>query len=287
MRNNAGSTNVTGTTTGTSILWQDLTSPEIGELAEAGAVVIVPVGSIEQHGRHLPVSVDTIGAFEVARRAAATVDEFPVVVTPPVWWGVSPHHMGFPGTISLSTDTLIALLTDICKSVAAHGFERIMILNGHGGNAGLVQVAAQRMTEGSERVWVAAATYFHMIGDDLKELGESELGGMSHAGEMETSLVLAVRPSLVHMDRAEDAPRQRLTSFSKLDMRKGGTVYYPLDLRRDSQHGVLGVPSLAAAEKGEAILDVAVARLVAFLEEYHALPACRVGEGQRVSADEK
>jgi creatinine amidohydrolase len=253
------------------ILWQDLTSPEIAELAEAGAVVIVPVGSIEQHGPHLPVSVDTIGALEVSRRAAAAIDEFPVLVTPPVWWGVSPHHMGFSGTISLTTDTFIALLTDICRSVAAHGFGHILILNGHGGNAGLVEVIAQRLTEGTSKVWVAAATYFRMIGEQLKAVGESAMGGMSHAGEMETSLLLAVRPSVVHMDRAKDELRKQLTSFSKLDMRSGGTVYYPLDLKRESAYGVLGAPSLATAEKGERILEVAVDKLVSFLREYQAL----------------
>ncbi len=258
---------------GESILWQNLSSPELGELARMGAVAIVPVGAIEQHGPHLPVGVDTIAASEVARRAAEEIEEFPVVVTPPVWWGVSPHHMGFAGTINLSTDTLIALLTDICRSVSKHGFERILILNGHGGNAGLVEVAAQRLTEGPEKVWVAAATYFRMISEELDAIGESELGGMSHAGEMETSVVLAVQPSLVRMDRAVDEPRRRLTSFTKADARLGGTVYYPLDLRRDSRSGVLGVPGVASAEKGERILQAAVDKLVAFLREYRELPS--------------
>lgn len=254
-----------------SVLWQDHTSPELGRLADAGAVVIVPVGAIEQHGPHLPVSVDIVNAFEVARRAAESVMEFPVVVAPPVWWGVSPHHMGFPGTLSLRTDTFIELVSDICRSIAAHRFRRILILNGHGGNASVVNTIAQRLSEGSPAVWAAAATYFSMIAADLREIGESDFGGMSHACEMETSLLLALRPDLVQMDLAEDDMRGPWTSFFTWDMRVGGTVYYPYDMRRDTAQGVIGAPSLATREKGERILQAAVTRVAAFLREYQAM----------------
>lgn len=250
------------------ILWEDLCSPDIGRLSDAGAMVIVPVGAIEQHGPHLPVGTDTIGVLEVARRAAVRIESRPVVVVPPVWWGFSPHHMAFSGTISLQSDTFVALLTDLCGSIAANGFLRILILNGHGGNAQLVQLVAQEVMEGHPPVSVAAATYFSMIVDDLKALGESEPGGMAHAGEMETSFMLAVRPDLVRMDQTIDEPYRPSSSYFLSDMRCGGTVYYPPDLRRDTRHGVLGVPTLGTAEKGSAFLEAAVSELVQFLREY-------------------
>jgi creatinine amidohydrolase len=256
-----------------NVLWQDHTSPELGDLARAGAAVIVPVGSIEQHGPHLPVSTDITSAFEVASRSAEKIDEFPVLVAPPVWWGVSPHHMGFPGTITLSTDTFIALVCDVCRSIAAHGFRRILILNGHGGNAALVSVIAQKLSEGPKPLWVAAASYFLMIAEDLKAIGESPLGGICHACEMETSLLLTLCPNLVHTDRAIDEMRKPLTSFFESDLRAVTTVYYPDDLMRDSRHGVLGVPSLATAEKGARILQAAEDKVIRFIREFQTMSA--------------
>lgn len=255
-----------------SVLWQDHTWPELGELARVGAAVIVPVGSIEQHGPHLPVSVDTTCVYEVARHAAQAVTEFPVLVAPPLWWGISPHHMAFSGTITLSTDTFIAVVTDICRSIASHGFRRILILNGHGGNGAAVSVIAQRLSESQPTLWVAAATYFAMIAEDLNTIGESDFGGMSHACEMETSLMLALRPDLVHMDRAEDDMRGPWTSFFGWDMRTGGTVYYPYDMKRDTNQGVIGAPTLATLDKGQLILTAAATKVANFLREYHAMP---------------
>lgn len=251
------------------ILWQNLTSPELGELALAGAVVVVPVGAIEQHGPHLPVSTDITSSYEVARRAALAIDSFPVLIAPPVWWGVSPHHMAFPGTISLSTETFVNLLVEICRSIAAHGFRRILILNGHGGNAELIGVSAIKLSQ--ERIFVAAATYFAMIGEELKAIGESPLGGMSHACEMETSLLLTLCPDKVHMDRAAADVRAGLNSFFTWDMRDARPVFFAYDMKRDSVQGVIGDPTLATVAKGDRILAAAVNQLKAFLVEFHAM----------------
>jgi creatinine amidohydrolase len=250
------------------VLWENLTSADIGRLSDAEAMVIVPVGAIEQHGPHLPVGTDTFSAVEVARRAAVRMESPPAIVAPPVWWGFSPHHMAFPGTISLSSATFVALLTDLCGSIAVHGFQRILLLNGHGGNAQLVQLVAQEVMEAHPPVCVAAATYYTMIVEVLEALGESELGGMVHAGEMETSVMLAVRPDLLRMDRATDEPYRPASSFFLSDMRCGGPVFYPPDLRRDTRHGVLGVPTLGTAKKGTAFLEAAVSELVEFLREF-------------------
>jgi creatinine amidohydrolase len=252
-----------------SILWQDFTSPELGALAVAGAVVIVPIGAIEQHGPHLPVSTDITCAFAVAQGAATAIDEFPVVVAPPVSWGVSPHHMGFPGTITLSIEVFVGLLCDICRSIARHGFRRILLINGHGGNAEAVGVAAQQLS--IEGIFVAATTYFGLIVDELRAIGESPLGGMSHACEMETSLLLKLCPELVHMELAVPDVRQGHTSFFTWDMRDPKPVYFAYDMKRDSNQGVIGDPTLATLEKGAFIYAAAIEKTAAFLREYHAM----------------
>ena len=255
--------------TPTTVSWQDLTSPELGALAEAGAAVIVPIGAIEQHGPHLPVSVDITSAFEVACRAAESITEFKVLVAPPVWWGVSPHHMAFPGTISLSTATFIDLLCDICRSIAKHGFKRILLLNGHGGNAELIGVAAIKLSE--EGLFVAACSYFALITDEMKAIGESPIGGMSHGCEMETSLLLAVAPELVHMDLARADVRPNRNSYFTIDLRDARPVFYAYDLKRDSNEGVIGDPTLATVEKGQRILAAAVREVASFIREYQAM----------------
>ena len=255
--------------TGRNLHWQDLTPPELGALAKADAAVLVPVGAIEQHGPHLPVSTDITCALAVAEGAAQAIAEFPVLVAPPVSWGVSPHHMGFPGTITLSIEVFVGLLCDICRSITRHGFRRILLINGHGGNAEAVGLAAQKLS--SEGIFVAATTYFGLITEDLRVIGESPLGGMSHACEMETSLLLKLCPDLVHMDLARPDVRQGHTSFFTWDMRDPRPIYFAYDMKRDSTEGVIGDPTLATLAKGEQIYAAAVARTAAFLREFQAL----------------
>ena len=255
--------------TTSTVLWKDFTSPELGQLAEAGAAVIVPVGAIEQHGPHLPVSVDITCAYEVARRAAESISEFKVLIAPPVWWGVSPHHMAFPGTISLSTETFINLLCEICRSIAQHGFKRILILNGHGGNAELIGVAAIKLSEAG--LFVAACSYFALITEDVKAVGESPIGGMSHGCEMETSLLLALAPERVRMELARADVRPNRNSYFTIDLRAARPVFYAYDLKRDSNEGVIGDPTLATLAKGERILAAAVREVASFMRELQTM----------------
>ena len=114
--------------------WHELRAPELRALAEADALVIIPVGSTEQHGPHLPVQVDARLAAEVARRAAARISEHgSVVVAPTLWCGLAEHHMAFGATITLDFATFHALIRCVCDSILRHGFRRLALLNGHGG----------------------------------------------------------------------------------------------------------------------------------------------------------
>src|SRR5262245_58513915 len=125
--------------------WEDLTSPDIDGLDRGRTVVVLPVGSVEQHGRHLPVGTDSVLALEVALAAAKSLGGGRAVVLPPPWYGLSAHHMRFAGTVTLSAETMMALVGDIVASLVAHDFQRIAIVNGHGGNNGLIDVLASTL----------------------------------------------------------------------------------------------------------------------------------------------
>ncbi len=244
--------------------------PEIDALDRERTVLLLPTGAIEQHGPHLPVDTDIHDSSELSLRAA-TVAGGGVVVLPPVPWGMSPHHMGYPGTISLQLGTYAALIRDICAAVSRHGFRRVLIVNGHGGNVAILGATALQMSE-ELGLFVGVASYWHLIVPQLREIGTSELGGMGHACEMETSLQLHLRPELVTMaDARKDMPRP-LTSFSGIDFRDLGPVGIALDFRRDSNEGVMGDPTVASSEKGEAIAEAVLGELGRAIHAFRDAP---------------
>jgi creatinine amidohydrolase len=252
------------------ILWAELSRPEVEQARAEKALVVVPVGSIEQHGLHLPLDTDTNTVTEIAIRAARSLDEPRVLVVPTIAYGLSPHHMDFAGTITLRFDTMVNVVCDVCRSIHHHGFRKILLLNGHGGNSALLNGAAIRLVE--EKIYVASMTYWAPIGAELSELGKSPIGGMSHACEMETSLQLHLRPHLVDMASAVAEPIVPQTSFFQRDFRAGGSVSYPLDLKLDSRNGVRGDPTYAEAATGEKILQAAVTKVGQFLREFATIP---------------
>ena len=183
------------------VLWQELLRHELLDARARGAVVIVPVGSIEQHGPHLPLDVDISVPYHLAVRAAVRCTDLPVLVAPPVTFGVAHYKMGEPGTISLRLETFLALLCDVARSVWQNGFRRIILLNGHGGNIHPVGAAAVTLSE--EDVWTIPLTYWQMVSDELAQRSDADAGSIGHAGEWETSLQLALRPELIDMARCQ------------------------------------------------------------------------------------
>jgi creatinine amidohydrolase len=232
--------------------WVNLKAYELRDLATRDAVVVVPVGSTEQHGPHLPVQVDALLAGEVSRQAARRAwDTAPVVVMPPVWTGLAEHHMSLGGTITLDYATFAALLHGICHSIARHGFRRILILNGHGGNITGLNVLTGELAQEVDAV-VAMACYWTI--DAAAEAFAVILDMQSnvrHAGEAETSMLLALRPDLVDMDAAAriDPPLEGLSAR--------GAAYRWRPIAHWSESGVIGAPAAATAEKGERLLAAA------------------------------
>ena len=254
--------------------WVENTAPDIEESIERDPVVILPVGSIEQHGKHVPVGCDAIASEVVALRAAEVLNRDPLVlVLPPLWYGYSPHHMGFSGTVTLRSETFISVLCEICRSLLEQGARRVLLLNGHGGNIGSVDVAVCRIGEdwrAPERV--AAVTYWHLVAHRTAEFRESAEGGTGHAGEFETSLMLAVNEHLVRMERAVTHYPKMLSSALTTDLFGFSKVKLYNDFRDLSPTGTLGDPSLASKAKGEKILAACVEELTVFLRDFAKWP---------------
>jgi creatinine amidohydrolase len=237
--------------------WASLKAAEVRTLAERDAVVILPVAAIEQHGPHLPVMTDTLLCGEIARRAAEKAGERqPTVVAPTVWSGLSEHHMPFGGTFTLDFPTFQAVLRCLCQNLERHGFGRVLLLNGHGGNDFALKVVAEQLAHELE-ITLATATYWHLAADAFRGILERQ-ENVRHACEAETSMVLALRPELVDPSQFETAT----TSVSPADP-AGAWRWRSFAARTRS--GAIGDPTAASAEKGERLLDAAadaVARLV-------------------------
>jgi creatinine amidohydrolase len=247
--------------------WEELTSPQIGALDRERTVVMLPIGSVEQHGNHMPLGTDTILAHEVALAAAGKAGD--VVVLPPPWFGFSAHHMRFPGSVTLRAETLMAVVEDIVASVVKHGFRRILVVNGHGGNGGVIDVLAStlgHMHYGKARI--ATLTYFALARDSIAALRQSEPGGMGHACEFETSLVQHLRPDLVRIEEARTTYPDPGSPYLTTDLIGSQAVRVYHDFGDLSPTGTLGDPSFASPEAGRAFFDASVASLAAFIDDF-------------------
>ncbi len=259
--------------------WQDLTSVEIEAAAAAGATVVLPVGAIEQHGTHLPVSTDATCAEAIAMAAAQrTNTAAPPVLAPTLQFGYSDDHAGFPGTLSLSQRVLEDALVDIGSSILASGFQRLLYLNGHGSNDRLLYYVVRRVRERARGpVALAATTYWKLASRELGELRVSEPGGMGHACELETSLMLHFVPRLVHMDLAIKEVPASYSEHRGDDLLSGGAVVAPDRFRERTASGVLGDPLAADELRGARFAAVIVDRLAAFLDEFAGWPLVQGG----------
>lgn len=238
----------------TQLEWSNLRAPELKSLAQRDAIVVLPVGSTEQHGPHLPVQVDALLAGEVALRAARRVADtgMPITVAPTVWSGLAEHHMAFGGTFTLDHATFSALLRCICRSITRHGFRRIFLLNGHGGNMTSLDVIAAELSIELMKP-VAAGTYWMLAEKAFGQILEVQ-PNVLHACEAETSMLLAIKPGLVDTSALDQAVGPWSPNFWTEFMRAPSRWRSWTEV---TSNGVLGVPAAATAEKGKRLLDAA------------------------------
>lgn len=217
---------------------------------------VVPLGSLEEHGPHLPLWTDTAIVSEIARRVEQRLPE-QVVLAPVQPIGYSPHHARF-GCVSLDLPAYMDLIGNVCRSLGAMGFRRILLLNGHGGNDVPCRAAMGRLKTEISGVSIAFASYWTLAAEAFGRIRSSPRGGMGHACEMETSIMLALHPDQVHMARARDDGTAGETGYRLLDMLRPQPYYMVRNFDELSATGTLGHPSHASPEKGSLFLDAAV-----------------------------
>lgn len=251
----------------------DLTYPEVQDALERPNVAVLPVGATEQHGPHLPLDVDVRIAETLSEAAAERVpDDVAVVVAPALPFGISEHHMRFPGSIALPAETFIDVVYEVGRSLVRHGFERLVIVNGHGGNIGALSVVAAKLRTAARARHVLSIAEWALAGEAFSAIRDSPPGGTAHACEYETSLYLHLRPEMVQMEKAVREVPYVLVDGTLLDMFEPGP--YEAAVGHDfSRSGVTGDPTLATEEKGRRVLDAAAANLAVVLEQVARLGA--------------
>ena len=258
----------------------EMTSPEVTEAMEETGIVIVHVGSMEQHGPHLPIKTDTSIGFEVSRRGAEKFLKETgrrVLLAPSLVFGMSLHHMSFPGTISLQPETLVKVMTEICLGFAEQGFKKILITSSHGGNMMWTDMAARKIHDQTDaKILLLKTVWTKNKENNWEEYLKSGKAGSGHAGETETSIMMAlgepVRLDLMpreptkwrfelpdFMGFGEDGPKiSGLSSSSTYNL-------------KDFCDGYMGDPTHSSAETGEKILENWSDNLLELLKQYDAL----------------
>lgn len=250
--------------------WAGKTARDVRAVGEqTGSVLIVPVGSVEQHGDHLPVVTDTLLVEAMVDAAVDRLDEIPVLVTPPIWSGFSPHHLSFGGTLSLTFAHLRATLEDIAHTGIENGFDAVLFVNGHGGNGPLIDAVVSTVGVDTDAE-VLGTTYFELAADASEEIRQSEPGGMAHGGEFETSLMLAIRPDLVGDPSVrEGEPMDEHYRWAGQDLLDGGPVSVYRSFDAYSASGAIGTPEQASAETGNRLRSAIGDELAALLVAIH------------------
>jgi len=234
------------------MLYEHLASPDVKEAAEKGLVAILPIGSIEIHGPHMPTGTDSISVYNIAKLAAEKEE---AVVLPPFYYAYVPENRHFPGTVSLTAKTLLSLLEEVCDEIARNGFKKILIVNGHGGNNEILRVFLRdSLTKKKEYALYAMISPWAPLAELTAKLSEGRTVG--HACELETSVGLYLFEDLIKMDRVKQEAKLGSTHLPK-------GIETPVDWQAYALQLYLGDPRLATKEKGKML----VGELVDFLAD--------------------
>jgi creatinine amidohydrolase len=259
--------------------WADLKSPDFAQLDLARCIAVLPVAAIEQHGPHLPLSVDTTLIEGVIAAALPHLPAaLPVLFLPTQAIGFSPEHTAFAGTLTLKADTVIGLWTELAESVAATGVKKMVLLNSHGGQVGLLDVVARDL-RARLGMLVYSVNWFNLPllddgGASVSSLFSAEEHRFGiHAGEIETSMMLALKPDQVDMSKAQNfrsTSQDRAELFPILGDGKSAKLAW--QMQDYNPHGAVGNAAAASADKGRAVLGAAGCSLASLLAEIDQLP---------------
>jgi creatinine amidohydrolase len=249
------------------MLLKDLTWPEVKSLDFNKLVVLFPTGSFEQHGPHLPLTTDTDIVSAIAESIEHSMTDR-VLLLPTLWPGLSTHHMHFPGTMDVPQMVYIPLIIELGKSMSSMGAKKVFFLNGHGGNDTPLRAALRELKTATPETRFVYASYWSLAAKTLRDVRESELGGMGHACEMETSIMLHLHPDRVQLDHAVRDGPQYSDPYRKADMQYARPIFFVNEFHEVTQSGVVGYPDLATAEKGKRFFDGIVAEISAFVAHF-------------------
>lgn len=248
-------------------LWE-YSWPEVEGYLEEKDLIIIPTGSTEQHGRHLPLGTDALVGIRLAEDAAKKTN---VLVAPPIWYGFTPQHMGFPGTVTVSADTLISLLVEVGHSLICHGFKKLIVVNGHRvANLPPLQIAAAKL-RAETGVYISIIDPIYIAESCIKELlSDPEAGGFGHAGGLETAHMLYLFPNLVKKDKIPGQHSEQIYPFHVSDPFKATDRVIFRTTFRESQPpaaGNRGNPKWGTPQRGELMHNAMVDNFVKFIND--------------------
>jgi creatinine amidohydrolase len=229
----------------------EMTFPQLREVPRDATVVVAPIAACEQHSHHLPTITDTVLVTGVAEGVERKLPR-EVLLLPTLWFGASAHHLRFGATLSAEVDTHIEMLCDLLTPLLEDGYQRVLVLNGHGGNIDTMQVALRLLQPDYQDRVLTAASYWDLAAKELAALAEGPRKNMGHACEFETSMMLALRPDLVRREAIKNDPPREDAVLRGL--------YVAEDMYQRTDHGAVGFPEVATAEKGQRFLAAAVER---------------------------
>lgn len=251
------------------MLLYGMTWEEVAKL-DLHMVVVAPFGAVEQHSLHLPLGTDSILIEAIALRLEQRMPER-VCVLPVTWLGCSRHHMDFAGSLTAEVDTFLEVGEQLVGSMTEHGFRNFILLNGHGGNVNKISIMVEKLSyRHGPQLKVVGVTYWHLISQEIQGIRETLVGGMGHACELETSLMLAARPELVRLSRMEADGCRGESMFERKDMFAPGPVSVTRQFKQISRHGGVGDPMTASAKKGDRIFALVVSKLAQVVEDIQA-----------------
>jgi creatinine amidohydrolase len=247
----------------TGMIWQELTSRDFHDL-DRRTPVLLPVAAVEQHGPHLPLATDRMIVEHFAGELNSRLGQS-VLVLPSVPVGCSEHHMEFAGSLTLSQETFLSVAKQYLHSTWRHGFRNFLVLNAHGGNQGVCQVLLEQFGTVHPDSQIVAATWWRVAADALLALNETGPGGVGHACEFETSLMLHIAPQLVRMEAIEPRANVPTYDWAEADLLRSPRAALFRTMKQMTPNGAFGEPARASAAKGKQIIDVVCNSLAAIL----------------------
>ena len=261
-------------------LWRELATTDFADIDDESSIALLPLAAVEQHGPHLPLSTDAdISEGIVAATLNRVRGEFDLLVLPMLEFGLSPEHADFPGTLTLEPETMIAALREIGTGVADAGLRKLVLFNTHGGQSRILDIAAQALRRARAMMVVSVNLYRLWNAGEL--FAPEEVRHGIHAGAVETSIMLHLRPDLVRGEAIADNPS--LSASMESDYRRlgpFGTVGFGWQTQDLNPSGAVGNAGLASAEAGRTLVESAAEAAAVLLGETARLPLSTLRKGQ-------